>query len=233
MAWHCKPSGAYSLSSQDGVDNMNEYYNYMAQYTNKNNIVGQLCNVFAESGLNPWRWQGDTVGTSRGYGLYQFTPASGYLNLTGIPGHSPNMSTSGVSGGSTSDASAQMYVFANNTLSKWVSTCWRSYWDTTVYASLYQKRQRILNTYGDGSHISMAQFFTITDVGDACFTFLACFEGPRIPNYDARMSNAQTISDAIGGGPVPPGPDPPGPTPAPDDYIIASLLMLDRVRYKR
>lgn len=79
----------------------------------------------------------------------------------------------------------------------------------------------------------MAQFFNITDVGDACFTFLACFEGPRVPNYSARMSNAQTISDAIGGGPVPPGPDPPGPTPASDDYIIASLLMLDRVRYKR
>lgn len=233
MAWNCKPSGAYSLSSNEGVENMNEYYYYMSSYTTKNNVVGQLCNVFAESGLNPWRWQSDNVNTSGGYGLYQFTPASGYLNLSGVPGHSPNMSTSQVSGGSTTDANAQMYVFANNILNKWVSTCWRSYWDSSIYSSLYAMRQRILNTYGDGSRITMSQFYAIDDPSDACFVFMACFEGPRVPNFNARIQNAQTISDAIGGGPVPPGPEPPGPTPAPDDYIIASLFMLDKGRFKR
>lgn len=213
MAWHAKPSGGYAIGSSEATDNMNAYYSFMGHYCSKNNVVGQLCNVRAESGFNPWRWQGDRVGTSRGYGLYQFTPAKGYLNLSGIPGHSPNMSTSSISGGNVTDAVAQMYVFVNNTLSKWVPSCWRSYWNTSTYASLYAKRTHILNTYGSGSSLSLSQFLQIDDVGDACFAFLACFEGPRVPNYSARMAYAQQISDAIGGGPVPPGPEPPEPDP--------------------
>ena len=210
MAWHCKPSGGYALTSQDATDNMNEYYAYFSGSTTKNNVVGQLCNVYAESGLNPWRWQSDTVTTSGGYGLYQFTPASGYLNLTGIPGHSPNMSTSSVSGGSETDATAQMYVFLNNTLGKWHSSCWRSYWSRFSYPYLWDLHNHILNTYGNGSNITLSQFLSIDEVSDACFCFLACFEGPAVPNFETRMSYAQTISDAIGGGPIPPTPPTPG-----------------------
>lgn len=210
MSWHAKPSQGYAITSVEGTDNINEYYNYFISVTNKNNIVGQLCNVFAESGLNPWRWQGDTVNLSAGYGLYQFTEANAYINLTGIPGHSPNMSTTEVQGGNVSDAQAQMYVFLNNTLGKWVSTCWRSYWDATTYADLYNQRTNILNTYGDGTHLSLQQFFTINNVNDACFAFLACFEGPAVPNLNDRLANAQAISDAISG-PTPPTPH--GPVP--------------------
>lgn len=209
MAWHAKPSGAYALGTTEATDNINAYYNYFINHTTKNNIVGQLCNVNSESGLNPWRWQGDTVSYSNGYGLYQYTPASGYIDLTGITGHSPNLSTSGVSGGNVSDAEAQMYVFINNVLGKWVSTCWRSYWNQSIYPDLYTKRTNILNTYGDGTSLTMAQFFTIDNIEDACFAFLACFEGPAVPNLSDRMANAQTIYDSIGGQPPTPQPDVP------------------------
>ena len=217
MSWHAKPSQGYAISSAEGTDNINEYYNYFISTTNKNNIVGQLCNVFAESGLNPWRWQGDTVNLSAGYGLYQFTEASAYINLTGIPGHSPNMSTTEVQGGNVSDAEAQMYVFINDTLSKWGTRCWRRYWNegdtwegAPLYPDLYTKRTSILNTYGDGNSLSMAQFFNINNTEDACFAFLACYEGPRYPNLSERMQYAQAISDAISG-PTPPTPH--GPVP--------------------
>ena len=203
MAFYCKPSGRYDLGTVEATNNIQEYYNLFSGFTTVENVVGQLCNVNSESGLNPWRWQGDTVNLGAGYGLYQYTPASGYINLTGITGHSPNMSTSQVSGGDPSDAIAQIWVFQNNTLGKWVSSCWRSYWDPSVYPDLYNMRTRILNQYGDGSSLTLAQFYGIDNADDACFAFMACFEGPAVPNFAARIANAQQIRDAIGGGPTP------------------------------
>lgn len=214
MAFYCKPSGGYGILTPEGTNNVIEYDAYMENYTTQNNVVGQLCNIVEESGLNPWRWQDDTFDLSMGYGLYQFTPASGYINLSGIPGHSPNMSTTQILGGDPTDANGQMYVFANNTLSKWVSRCWRKYWnvDNTwegapLYPALWVIRNRIVNTYGDGSSLSMAQFFSIDNYQDACFAFLACFEGPQVPNLDQRLSHANDIYTALGGV-VPGGVDP-------------------------
>lgn len=49
-------------------------------------IVG---NMVAESGLNPGRWQNDTVGnTSSGYGLVQWTPATKYIEWCTSEGYS-------------------------------------------------------------------------------------------------------------------------------------------------
>ena len=205
MAFVAKPSGAYSLTSDDGINNQVEYYNYFINYTTRNCIIGMLCNIFAESGLNPWRWQGDNVAAdySNGYGLYQYTPASGYINLQGIPDHAPNMSTTEISGGNVSDAIAQMYVFRTNTLLKWINTCWRSYWDPTTYSDLYEYHQQILDMYGDGTSLSMAQFFTIDNPSDACFAFMACFEGPAVPNFQIRQSYIQTIDDNLPDQPTP------------------------------
>ena len=209
MGWHAKPSGSYLLNSQEAEDNVNAYYNYFKSYTTLNNIVGMLCNINNESGLNPWRWQNDVVNTSAGYGLYQYTEASSYIALTGVPGHAPNMSTTQVLGGNISDAEAQMYVFINDLLGKWKKSCWRIYWDPNDYPALYAKRTYILNTYGDSNELTMAQFFTIDNQEDACFAFLACFEGPGTPNLADRMAYAQTIENLIH---VTPPPTPPSPT---------------------
>lgn len=212
MAFHCKPSGGYALGTQEASDNILEYWAQFQNITTSENVVGQLCNIKSESGFNPWRWQGDHVGAdySNGYGLYQFTPARSYINLTGVTGHSPNLSVTQVLGGNPSDALAQIWVFQTDALSKWVSTCWRPYWNdgqgNPMYPDLWAMRNRIITQYGSNGRLSMSEFYGINNADDACFAFLACYEGPAIPNYSERISSAQTIRDIIGGGPVPPTP---------------------------
>ena len=212
MAWTAKPSGGYSLTSAGGRDNIEMIY-YMLQgysYTMEA-AAGVMGNVQAESGMNPWRWQSDRVNLSGGYGLFQYTPASGYINLSGT---TPNMSTTQTTAGATpQDGERQVDCYATNELHKWVSTAWRSYWDTTTYAELYNKRSQWLQQWGSGSAISMAQMAACTDIEAATFFHMACFEGPAVPNLGPRFSNAKKIYEILGGIiPVPPPPVPP-PTP--------------------
>ena len=199
MSFVAQPSGGYSITSPEGTNNIYEVYNYLQPLGyDKQCVIGMLGNIAAESGLNPWRWQGDSYNLSNGYGLVQFTPASDYINLTGIPNHVPNLSTSvQTAGSSPDDAKGQLYVFDNDTLGKWVNTCWRSYWNPATYPDLYAKRTTILNTYGSGNTLSMAQFRSIDDYQDACFAFLACYEGPTIPNYNDRLANAAIIKTIL------------------------------------
>lgn len=207
MAWHAQPSGGYyngigAVTNQDAIDNINMIWSYLnGQGYTAECAAGCMGNMVAESGLNPWRWQSDTYNLSNGYGLVQYTPASDYINLTGIPDHAPNLSTSVQTAGALpSDGNGQLYVFVNNTLGKWVNTCWRSYWNPSTYPALYTQHTHILNTYGSGTTLSMSQFASITDLSDATFAFLACFEGPAVPNYSSRYTAAQHVLDVIQGG---------------------------------
>lgn len=222
MTWHAKPSGPYGINSAEGLDNIYAMAACFPAATLESQaaIIG---NSVHEGGLNPWRWQGDTYGRSRGYGLFQYTPASGYIDLSFA---TPNLSTTQVTAGATpEDGETQCEVMATNYLGKWVSTCWRSYWSTTTYAELYAYRQEVLNTWGDGSSISLAQFFQCSDVDAATFIFLACFEGPAVPNYGVRKNTAWDIYAILGGSPTPPTPpvppDPPsGSLPA---WLVAAM----------
>lgn len=238
MPFYAKPSGGYAISSTEGTANIYAVYDYLHPLGyDKQCVVGILGNMSGESGLNPWRWQNDIVDMSsnyKGYGLVQFTPAYQYVNLTGIPDHAPNLSTSSTTAGaSPDDAKAQLYVLANDTLGKWVGDCWRSYWNPADYPTLYAKHTHILNTYGSGSYLTMAQFATINDYTDACFAFLACYEGPGVPNYDARVALAaqvKTILDPYEPGPDPPPPPPPTPGPGFDlnDILFIKRCFLDK-----
>lgn len=210
MAWHAQPSGGYyngigPVTNPDAIDNINMIWSYLSgNGFTREAAAGIMGNMTAESGLNPWRWENDTYNTSYGYGLVQYTPGSDYINLTGIPDHAPNLSTSiQTPGASPSDGNGQLYVFVNDTLGKWVNTCWRSYWNPSTYPTLYTQHTHILNTYGSGTSLSIAQFATITDLADATFAFLACFEGPSVPNYSSRLTAAQHVLDAMGGGGTP------------------------------
>lgn len=211
MAFNAKPSGGYSFSSYEGNNNVQQMYNMLNSLGYSiEAVAGIIGNVMAESGLNPWRWQGDTVSMSGGYGLFQYTPASQYLNLSGVEYFAPNRSvTSVTAGASPDDGFAQIIVFDENRLSKWGSGAWRPYWSTTTYAQLYAERKRILRQWGSGNSISMAQFRVIGNVYDATFVFLACFEGPLVPNMTARYNNASTAYELLTGM----QPEPPTPTP--------------------
>ena len=207
--WYAQPSGGYTAASPEGTSNIRATYDYLyGEGFVYGSVVGMLCNIQAESGLNPWRWQSDTFDTTQGYGLMQFTPASAYVYAAGIPHHAPNMSTSvQTAGADPEDAMGQLYCFVNDTFNKWNSSCWRSYWNPSDYPALYSMSQNILALYGQGGSLSISDFAIINDIDDACFAFLACYEGPLVPNYDARIANKAGIETALQGYiPVPPGP---------------------------
>lgn len=215
MNWHAKPAGAYSFGSIEGLENIqainemlsNRSYTFEAQ-------GGMIGNMYAESGLNPWRWQGDTYNLKGGYGLFQFTPATSYLNnAKDIAGYAPNYSTTGqTEGASPSDGASQIISFDRNKPAKWVGYCWRTYWDKTTYADLYVESRRIVKQYGNGSTVSLSQFKQINNLWDATFTFLACFEGPAVPNMDVRYKYAEDAYKIITGGLPPSPPSPPSPS---------------------
>lgn len=191
--WNAKPSGAYNLTSDEAKYNMIEIAAYLlTQGYTPAAVAGVIGNVYAESGLNPWRWQSDTANENAGYGLFQYTPAYGYIDeCADVEWYAPNLSTTDqTEGAEASDGMAQVIVFDTNKLLKWVSTCWRSYWDEQEYSELYSMRQTILRESGDGSRLSMEQFKTIEYVKYATFAFLACFEGPAVPNLEARVQYA-------------------------------------------
>lgn len=188
--WHAKISGGYSQTDPEYFENIKAYSEYFfAQNYTRECIAGMLGNVYAESNLNPWLWDGSA------YGLYQFTPGSEYINdMSWVPYYAPNLSSSQqTAGADPNDAIAQMYVFSNDLLGKWGGSCWRSYWNPSTYPDLYAMRTQILNTYGNGSTLTMAQFSQIDNLEMATFAFLACYEGPAIPNQARRYQYAIEI----------------------------------------
>ena len=199
MPFYAKPSGGYAINSTEGTSNIIAMHAYLhANGFVDNAIIGILGNVYGESALNPWLWENNTVSYSHGYGLFQFTPASDYINASWIPNHAPNESTTEAQpGASPDDALGQLYALVNDSFGKWLGTCWRSYWDPNDYPDLYVKRSYILNTYGDGYGITMNDFKLISDYSDATFAFLACYEGPAVPNYLQRLGYAAQIKPII------------------------------------
>lgn len=220
MTWHAKPSGGYGFSSSENYDNSMEIYGILNGQGFSVAAVSGVCgNAQHESGLNPWRWQGDYVHSSGGYGLLQWTPSTGYTSLSGA---TPNFSVTSVTAGATpEDGARQMQAFYENNPAKWHSSCWRSYWSSSSYPEYYAKTRYILNTWGDGANISLAQFKLIDDPSYAADCFLACFEGPGVPNYATRESTAAQFYERFTGV-TPPTPDPP-PTPPPPPVVTDTL----------
>ena len=199
MGFYAKPSGGYAISSDTGKANMYAIYDYLSEegYSDEA-IIGILGNVVGESALNPWRWEGNVVNYSNGYGLFQFTPASEYINGSGIPNHAPNLSTSSTtSGASPNDALGQLYCLVTDKFGKWRGYCWRSSWSSSDYPGLYSMHTYILNHYGSGSYLSMSQFKAMDNYEYACFAFLACYEGPAVPNYSTRKTYCDEIAPII------------------------------------
>ena len=227
MGWYAKPSGGYGYNSTEGRANIEQINGILNElgFTLESQ-AGILGNIVAESALNPWRWQGDTVNQSGGYGLVQFTPARDYINnMQNVDGYGPNLSTSyQTEGARPEDGYAQILCIANDYLSKWVSYCWRDYWSTSSYPGLWAQRNRIVQQYGNGRSLTLSQFKTINNVGDATLAFLACFEGPAVPNYQTRYDSAAAIYEYLSGGVTPDPPDP-GPGPGPGNTVTINTVL--------
>lgn len=192
---YAKLKSGYTISSTEGTNNIFAIYDYLAPlgYT-KTAVAGMLGNVMKESGLNPWRWEGNTVNYSKGYGLFQFTPASGYINnCSDVSGYGPSLSVDQDTPGATSDDGyAQLYVFDTDRLGKWYSGLWRSYWSSTYNPVTYTMYQNMMLDYG--SNISMSEFRSMDILTYATLAFLGCYEGPH--DYDPDHPTwYQTIDD--------------------------------------
>lgn len=197
--WHAKPSGIYHHNSQEWCDNLDCIYaEFHAQGYTLESICGIIGNFEAESRMNPWRWQRDRYNLDAGYGLVQFTPARDYINLTGIPNHSPNLNTSMQTAGATpEDGAAQCYVIYNDVLNKWQDNIWRDYWSTTTYRNQYAYMQELRQEYG--RYISMATLKTITDLQAATFIFNGGYVGELELNIYTRDTFAGWAYEYLSG----------------------------------
>ena len=99
--WHAQTYGAYGRSSNEAFENAICTYNLLSSLGWTCQAVSAVYgNIEAESGYNPWRWEGDNVPStsgshSHGYGFPQFTPATKYINDSAAQanaGYGPNYS---------------------------------------------------------------------------------------------------------------------------------------------
>lgn len=200
MTWYAKPKGAYAIDSTEAQGNMDEIRNLCSSRGwSLEAICGMLGNMVNESGLNPWRWQSDRVNYSNGYGLPQFTPASGYFNDYGVgtEGYAPNRSTSTTtSGASPSDGYAQITVIDEDKAGKFLNRqSYCSYWDISSCYPLSAYRQ-------------------VTDLYTATVGWLFNYEFPADHSQsvaNTRYQSAVTCYQYLSGhDPSPPDPPTPG-----------------------
>lgn len=132
--WHAKTAGAYSRDSVEAFENAMQIYSelFMRGWS-LSAVSGLLGNFEIESGYNPWRWEGDIVGTpssQSGYGLAQFTPAGKYINsplAQAYEGYSPYYN--GATEASPNDGKAQIVFIDENA----------DYYPTAQYPLSYQQ----------------------------------------------------------------------------------------------
>lgn len=127
--WNCKRLYGYSRTDLEAQQNAVMCWAVLAaEGWTLNAVCGLWGNVEAESGFNPWRWQGDyavgeaailrsdspliDVQSAHAYGLCQWDPAGKYINGGGneYPGFGPNYSDRQ---GSLYDGTAQL-LFLNS-----------------------------------------------------------------------------------------------------------------------
>lgn len=132
---YAKATGAYAKTSSEATSNAKEVYSYLHyRGWTVNAVAGILGNIWAESGLNPWRWQMTSKGKERvcstkdypwkgiGYGFFQFTPADTYIQLVGAQTnlyYGPNFSDRA---GKSTDGLAQLYVIDKNLTGGYIET---------------------------------------------------------------------------------------------------------------
>lgn len=165
--WHNKNIGGWSRTDPEAQENVLMMVSILAPLGWTINAVAALAgNQYAESAFNPWRWESDTVNTARGYGLFQYTPATKYINSSiaaGYTGFAPNypMGTGG-----QDDGTAQLLFMHNNVDGGYIRT----------------------NAYP----LTMEQFRTSTqDPGYLALAWLYNYERPGDPSATAAERAAQ------------------------------------------
>ena len=231
MSWHAKRTGPYTTNSTEFKENVLEIYNLLnnttylsGRYWNYEAIVGLLCNIVCESGMNPWRY--NSIGA---YGLVQFNPASYYIGGRGVgfTGYAPSTSTTATSDGADpSDGMAQCLVVDDPYQTKYLAN------------SIKMNKARQLN-WAILEWTSIDDYKLCDDIEQAIQAFLLFYEYPSnsittlAQEYNNRNSYRQTIIDIIAGV-DPPTPEP-TPTPSPTPLPIAGsskMIIYTNKRYR-
>ena len=210
--WYAKRTGGYTQNSQEFVDNVWEAYYLLIDSNNLSGtawtleaICGMLGNAYAESGMNPWRYNGTAA-----YGLVQFNPPSYYIGGAGVsyngyaPSLDPTLPEGDFSdGANASDGRAQLLVVDNPSGTKYSSSGIR--WE------LMEQLDWTLQEWND------IQSFKLCDsLEEATQAFLLFYEFPFNPPYFAqdvrveylrRKPYADKVYEVLTGTPpVPPTP---------------------------
>lgn len=184
--WHAKSVGAYSRDSPEAKENANEITALLLSLGwTLNAISAVLGNMGAESGYNPWRWEGDNVlastdtdtianSTKHGYGLVQYTPSGKYILSSAakeLVGYSPNFSDIS---GTPEDGAAQVMFF----------NLYADYYPTSTYPM----------TYEEFKHSALTP-------SELAVVWLYNYERPADPESTAnsRSENAEYWYTSIGG----------------------------------
>lgn len=220
MTWWAKPEAFpfWDIDSTESYNNADEIYNQLKDTWTLTAICGMLGNMYSESGMNPWCWQNNTVSSSGGYGLVQFTPARTYMDgstkrigyIDGVGtgmegygssyvGYAPNMSvTETTVGANVRDGQAQISAVDDNAGGKYSS--YKRHCDYTDITSV--------NSFSD--------YKQCNDLWVATVGWLYYYEAPRDKSYSVaqrRFSNAETFwNHFTEDPPIPPTPPPPTPT---------------------
>ena len=234
MPWHAKNYYGYTLSDQEGQDNVDEIatilqniYSIDPTYDNWSLIsVAALCgNVMNEGELNPWRWEGDHVptvsefegwtqgqGQSHGYGLFGFTPPWSYINSVNETnlyawGYAPNFLDSA---GNPNDGDAQLVYMLSIIKPNWQNRgpnfVYNNFLDSLEFAGFNDEQiSNIANmTYDD---FIDGTGYTVEELAAA---YMIKFENPShnpLTNHiDRRIASAVEAYAYLTGNP--PGPSP-------------------------
>lgn len=140
MPWFAKNYGGYDRESSEAKANADAIASILVDKGWSINAVSAILgNLQGESGLNPWRWEGDYLPSVQeyqywdseeaqyhGYGLFQFTPASKYINnAQGYDGYAPNFYGRS---GSPSDGKAQINFFDDTADDSWLGGLYDYYY---------------------------------------------------------------------------------------------------------
>lgn len=224
--WHAKPSGSFSVGSQENIDNAT----MIASWCRSNGfsdsaIISLLGNIQGESGMNPWRYQSDYNGPTGGYGLFQYTPKSGYLNSGGYgygyPYFAPNRSVTTVTNGALpTDGICQLEAISRS--GKYFGNDVSGRYDTFT-ALGYSREEAIF--YGN-----FENFRQCNDPKKATACWLCFFEAPETINsakLELRYNLGVQIWNSIGGV----VPDVPTPTPTTSNKYSKWWLIKRRQYY--
>lgn len=235
MSWHCKSTGGYSATSQEGLDNATEFALFLqSQGFCIEAVCAILGNGAGESGLNPWRWESDYVPTyneflgwsgqvaqQHGYGLFGFTPASSYINAQNQQslaqyGYGPNFSDIS---GSQRDGEAQLKYFVSTVQANWTHNLFNYYYDDFIaigvdisnfYNLTFQEFQTGIDRNGNPIPLDY-----LTGAFELCYEKPADWAASNSYNY--RTSNASYWYTYFQGHP---------PTPVTDDDSFNIMFYL-------